>query len=567
MLEIIGLAVFLAVAAALSPQFLALQQKSLERIRDTVVAGQMSQIVSAANQYIQSNYNTLSAKAGTQTITIQQLEQAGYLSPSVSQFTPYGQNWEVQVSQPKPGYLQGLVISTGGTPMTQVEMGQAADSTKGAGGFIPQAGFPGAGTTATGAYGGWQISMAGYTNPGSGHMVGLLTYYNGQSISNDYLYRVAIPNNPQLNTMQTNIDMGGNNATNAYSYQVTNGGEFDNDQGGSLELGGNNSTAGTGAPYIDFHLGGAGVQDYNVRMQNNANGTLSVYGQNGASNGATLNVDGFIGAYGFNGAGGYPAGWGGGIHTWDLYAEGSVGSGTGGSLLADLTGQNGAGGLVTTTSQNQAFYAYENSVNTGSVVKAGNAAGAYAELSIPDGTNNDASVVTNGNMRVLNPAGSQSFFAYNNGIMGVGTGLNGTVGGYAPNTGCSINGSIGSEQNGTLLDCVNNVWQTMGGGGQFSQIIYNGSGRGGFGWTNTSGKTQFITASEDNVGSGFFGEGEIDLYVCGVHVGKDADFGNTGRTGSPFAGEVSSPIPPGCTASGNAGGYEGPAPFFFTIFQ
>lgn len=48
------------------------------------------------------------------------------------------------------------------------------------------------------------------------------------------------------------------------------------DQGGSIELGGDNANAGTGKPYIDFHQAGI-TQDYNVRLQNDANGRLSVF--------------------------------------------------------------------------------------------------------------------------------------------------------------------------------------------------------------------------------------------------------------------------------------------------
>src|SRR5918993_86866 len=55
-----------------------------------------------------------------------------------------------------------------------------------------------------------------------------------------------------------------------------NSSELVMDQGGSLELGGNNSTAGTGTPYIDFHFSGR-TQDFNTRIINDADGVLSVY--------------------------------------------------------------------------------------------------------------------------------------------------------------------------------------------------------------------------------------------------------------------------------------------------
>jgi hypothetical protein len=59
------------------------------------------------------------------------------------------------------------------------------------------------------------------------------------------------------------------------------------DQGGSLELGGDNATAGIGSPYIDFHFAGK-TQDYSVRLQNDADGRLSLWG-------STLYVSGSLG--------------------------------------------------------------------------------------------------------------------------------------------------------------------------------------------------------------------------------------------------------------------------------
>jgi hypothetical protein len=47
------------------------------------------------------------------------------------------------------------------------------------------------------------------------------------------------------------------------------------DQGGSIELGGDNDTAGSGTPYIDFHFSGQ-KQDYNTRIINDADGRLSL---------------------------------------------------------------------------------------------------------------------------------------------------------------------------------------------------------------------------------------------------------------------------------------------------
>lgn len=60
------------------------------------------------------------------------------------------------------------------------------------------------------------------------------------------------------------------------SFQFGNGSRLQPDQGGSLELGGNNGVAGTGVPYIDFHYNGK-KQDYNTRIINDGDGVLSVF--------------------------------------------------------------------------------------------------------------------------------------------------------------------------------------------------------------------------------------------------------------------------------------------------
>jgi len=49
------------------------------------------------------------------------------------------------------------------------------------------------------------------------------------------------------------------------------------DQGGSLELGGNNYRMAVGHPYIDFHFSGK-TEDFNVRLINSTDGELTLYG-------------------------------------------------------------------------------------------------------------------------------------------------------------------------------------------------------------------------------------------------------------------------------------------------
>lgn len=56
-----------------------------------------------------------------------------------------------------------------------------------------------------------------------------------------------------------------------------NNSDLQDDQGGSIELGGNNDTAGTGTPYVDFHFNNGKKQDFNTRIINDGDGQLSVF--------------------------------------------------------------------------------------------------------------------------------------------------------------------------------------------------------------------------------------------------------------------------------------------------
>jgi hypothetical protein len=66
-----------------------------------------------------------------------------------------------------------------------------------------------------------------------------------------------------------------------------NSSRLSSDQGGSLELGGDNYTAGVGVPFIDFHYNGK-LQDFNVRLQNDADGRFTI-------NAPTLQITGNVG--------------------------------------------------------------------------------------------------------------------------------------------------------------------------------------------------------------------------------------------------------------------------------
>jgi hypothetical protein len=72
--------------------------------------------------------------------------------------------------------------------------------------------------------------------------------------------------------------------------------------------------------------------------------TWDVYAEGSIKSNYSMFVGGVIGTQGFSPYSGYPSGWGGGVHTWDVWAEGSVGSRnslvTGNGLLVSWTRPN-----------------------------------------------------------------------------------------------------------------------------------------------------------------------------------------------------------------------------------
>ncbi|CAG9230043.1 Type IV pilus biosynthesis protein [Paraburkholderia tropica] len=254
---------------------------------DALIVGQ------AANDFINANQSTVVTDAAPEK-TYPLSTFASYLPSSFSQTTnAYGQSYELRVYQSQANKLDAVVVTTGGQSISDGNAQQVATLLGGAGGYVPSS----APATGQGAFNAWNIAWSNFGgSPGAGHVAYALFVPNA-GLMNGYLYRNTVPGHPEVNRMNdASIDMNGNDLNNASSvnattYQSAGGGQFSSDQGGSLELGGNNSQAGAGTPYIDFHLAGQGVQDYNTRVENDADGRISLIAANGQS---SLKVQGTV---------------------------------------------------------------------------------------------------------------------------------------------------------------------------------------------------------------------------------------------------------------------------------
>jgi len=214
--EILGVLFAVFVGILVIPKFAYYQQMSNDNTRAVTAAQQQKQLITAATTYIQQNSVAIQAVAtptAPAVITVAMLQAVNVLPASFAATNPYGQTWQVEVLQPAAGNLQTLVMSTGGAALADKQASKIAAIVGAAGGLIPQNDsgiYPGGAANAFGAFAGWTISTANYTSITGGHPAALLTFTSGQLVS-PYLYRNAVPGQPQLNQMATAIDMQGHN--------------------------------------------------------------------------------------------------------------------------------------------------------------------------------------------------------------------------------------------------------------------------------------------------------------------------------------------------------------------
>lgn len=185
-----------------------------------LTASQLAGIGEAVNAYVKANYNTLKTNATPTTpaeIMFSDLLADGYLPPGASDRNPWNQRYRIFVHEPEPDNLRTVILSYGGkngsqepefasrvVPATALRVGAA-------GGFVPTGNVPGENPNQLrGAAGGWVMPInAGIPNPGPGHL-GMLLYFEDGQLGEDYLYRFAVPGQPELNTMYTNLNMDDN---------------------------------------------------------------------------------------------------------------------------------------------------------------------------------------------------------------------------------------------------------------------------------------------------------------------------------------------------------------------
>lgn len=190
----------------------------IDQTRATVAATQAKRVQQAVNLYIKENHDTIAAKATATTpfvFGVPELISAGYLPTGFSTQNGFSATYQTRVFEPTADKLNSMTFLNGGVKLSKSLARKIAIGVGSDGGIIE-------GNTAKGALGSWttNLSAFGGYNPGEGSVVIAGFYNNGIKVS-DYLYRKAVPGHPELNTMNTALNLGGNNITNAATTTTT----------------------------------------------------------------------------------------------------------------------------------------------------------------------------------------------------------------------------------------------------------------------------------------------------------------------------------------------------------
>lgn len=186
-------------------------------------AEQQLRVAKGARKYLDDNIGTVTATlTGTTPMAIPfaTIQAAGgYIPSELSAVTPYGQSYNIVVRRPSAtaNQLQAMVVTTGGTTISPKNALRIARMQKGVGGYIA----PSNTNLIKAPDDQWSALASDFgLTPGAGHIATAMFSSDGDG-SGDYLWRNAIPGRPELNRMNTAIDMNNQNINNANTVTAT----------------------------------------------------------------------------------------------------------------------------------------------------------------------------------------------------------------------------------------------------------------------------------------------------------------------------------------------------------
>ncbi|WP_155803455.1 shufflon system plasmid conjugative transfer pilus tip adhesin PilV [Bordetella sp. FB-8] len=208
-------------------------------IRVNSTASQLKAYSAAASQFVMNNggtyTTTLPLNGAAATITTAMLQNDGDLDSGVATTNAYGQSYTLQMRYVTQGsganirnVIEPMLCTIGGTRISDQDLLRIASKVDAGGAILSS--DP---TVALGTNGQWAQPLSNFgIAPGPGHLcVGL--FYSQAGAVADYLYRNAVTGHPEVNRMNTAIDMNNNAINNAST--ITALGKIT--AGGNVEVG------------------------------------------------------------------------------------------------------------------------------------------------------------------------------------------------------------------------------------------------------------------------------------------------------------------------------------------
>ena len=188
----------------------------------TMVSEHQKAVAGATSHFIRDNYPAVlnRANAGPLTLGINELIAQGLLPTGFSPTNAFEQHYRIIVIKPQANQLKTMIVTDNGEVIEERILRKIVRHLGASGGRISNLdaeGKPNAALVGVvqGADEGWTESLSPYgVSPGVGHLASAIFHQDGQEVEN-YLHRKAIPGKPELNRMQTHLDMGGNDINGA----------------------------------------------------------------------------------------------------------------------------------------------------------------------------------------------------------------------------------------------------------------------------------------------------------------------------------------------------------------
>lgn len=216
-MHILGTIGSLLIVIIMAPGLLDWWQSGIVMRQQRMAADHLLEVTRAARKYVNRHQDTLITRSSATSgpvVSIADLVNEEFLPDGFASQNVWLQDYEIHVRQPQAGSLSAIVLTTGGRNnetdrFRNVTIPGAAALVGGAGGYVPSGVLPGqTENMLQGAGSGWSLDLGsvGIASPGSGHL-GAVSTYDSSALGQDFLYRVAVPGMPELNAMQTELDM------------------------------------------------------------------------------------------------------------------------------------------------------------------------------------------------------------------------------------------------------------------------------------------------------------------------------------------------------------------------